>query len=76
MKEGIDRAEVSIAITEVLGNNIKQILQISDPFRSNKCRETDDCFVCKNGESGRCKTDGVTYKIGLKRYDSVYIGET
>ena len=52
MKEVIERAEVKIAITEVPGRNIKQILQRSDPFIINKCRNSDECFVCKHGESG------------------------
>ena len=56
MQEVFDRAEVRIAITEVPGNNIKPLLQRSDPFRSNKCRATDDCLVCKDGEGGRYRT--------------------
>ena len=76
MKEVIDRAEVKIAIAEVPGRNIKNILQRSDPFRSSKCRNDDECLVCRNSEGGRCRTDGVTYEVKCKRCDCVYIGET
>ena len=72
----LDRAEVKIAIKDVLVRNMKKILQRSDSFRSNKCRNADKCFVCKNGESGSGRTDGVTYEVKCKRCDCVYIGET
>ena len=76
LKKVIDNAAVKINISEVPGRNMKKIMQRSDPFKNKECSKKDECFVCKDERSGRCRTNGVTYEVRCKKCDCVYIGET
>ena len=50
-------------------------LQVSDPFKKKKC-ESEDCIVCVEGDGGRCRTEGVVYKVTCKGCDETYIGQS
>ena len=56
------------------GVAIKKLLQISDPFKSQKC-EREDCPVCRDGK-GPCDRQCVTYEIKCAERNNVYVGET
>ena len=71
----IAEAGVGIGVAEVPGSNLKRRLQKSDPFRKKKC-EKEDCLVCAEGDGGRCRSNGVTYKVTCKGCGENYIGET
>ena len=42
MNKVIDKAEVKIAISEDLGEKIKQLVQKMDPFGNNKCKRAEE----------------------------------
>ena len=71
----IEEADVKIGVTEVPGTSLKMKLQVSDPFKKKKC-ESEDCIVCVEGDGGRCRTDGVVYKVTCKGCDETYIGQS
>ena len=60
---------------EKTDNNIKGILQRSNPFKEKKCNR-EDCLVCTSGGYGQCRSQSVTYEIACKGCDSIYVGET
>ena len=61
----IAKAGVRIGVTEVPGTNLKRRLQKSDPFREERFGK-EDCLVCAEGDGGRCRVNGVFYKITCK----------
>ena len=71
----IEGSGVKLAVAEVPGTSLKSKLQRSDPFREKKCK-SDDCIVCVEGDGGRCRIDGVTYKVTCKGCGEVYIGQS
>ena len=71
----IAKAGMRIGVVEVPGMNLKRRLQRSDPFRKEKCGE-GDCLVCAEGDGGRCRAEGVTYRITCKGCGETYVGET
>ena len=66
---------MKLAVAEVPGTSLKSKLQRSDPFREKKCK-SGDCIVCVEGDGGRCRIDGVTYKVTCKGCGEVYIGQS
>ena len=73
--KAIGEAKLRIGVAEVPGTNLKRRLQRSDPFREKRCKG-ENCLVCVEGDGGRCRVDGITYKVTCKRCDEVYVGET
>ena len=73
--KAIEEAKVRIGVAEVPGTSPKRRLQRSDPFKEKKCKD-ENCLVCVEGDGGRCRVDGITYKVTCKRCDEVYVGET
>ena len=71
----IEGSGVKLAVKEVPGTSLKRKLQRSDPFREKKCK-SGDCIVCVEGEGGRCRVDGVTYKVTCKGCGELYIGQS
>ena len=71
----IAKAGVRIGVAEVPGTNLKRRLQKSDPFRKEKC-EKEDCLVYAEVVGGRCRVNGVTYKITCKECGETHVGET
>ena len=42
----------------------------------NREVKSEDCIVCVEGEGGRCRVNGVTYKLTCKGCGEVYIGQS
>ena len=74
-QEVIGKAKVEIAVVEVAGTSLKRMLQRSDPFKERKCEKEKSCMVCSGSARGRCREEGVTYKIECE-CGSSYYGET
>ena len=74
-QEVIDRAKIQIAVVEVPGTSMKRLLQRSDPFKEKKCAKERSCMICSGSAGGRCREEGVTYKIECECGDR-YFGET
>ena len=63
---------------EKAGKQIKTIFQKSDPFKPEKCQDTE-CFPCQtnnNGKSTNCRKDGIVYQITCNKCPAIYIGES
>ena len=73
--KAIYEADARIGVAEVPGTSLKRKLQKSDPFKEKRCNG-EGCLVCVEGDGGRCRVNGVTYKVTCKSCDDVYIGET
>ena len=73
----IRKTGMNIKVVEGAGKSIKRILQKSDPFHTSDCVPpyTDNCPVCMSG-NGKCRKEGVTYKITCDSCSEIYIGET
>ena len=77
-KKIIDKHKINIKVVEKAGTQIKHILQKSDPFKNNKCEDTE-CLPCKGDNNDRptnCRKDGVVYHISCNKCPAMYIGET
>ena len=73
--KAIGEAKLRIGVAEVPGTSPKRRLQRSDPFKEKRCKG-ENCLVCVDGDVGRWRLDGITYKVTCKRCDEVYVGET
>ena len=65
-------------VIEKAGTQIKQLVQKSDPFRSNKCPDIN-CFPCKSNNQNKqfnCRKDGIVYTIKCNKCSAEYIGES
>ena len=64
---------------ERAGRKVKQLLQKNDPFKESHCG-SDQCFVCSTTGRGRCRRNGINYKIRCKEVGECggfeYGGET
>ena len=72
----IKKTDFKIKVIETAGTPIKRLLQKSQPFPNKKCKNEEKCMVCRNGDSGMCRNECVTYRIECSSCDSVYIGES
>ena len=71
----IGKTGMRVSVAGVPGTNLKRRLQKSDPFRKEKC-EKEDCLVYAEVVGGRCRVNGVTYKITCKECGETHVGET
>ena len=58
-------AKVRIGVAEVPGSSMKKRLQRSDPFRGKRCKG-ENYWVFVEGHGGRCRVDGIIYKVAYK----------
>ena len=75
LDDDIRASGVKIKLVERAGENLKQILQRSDPFKE-RCCNRENCLVCSTGGRGPCSAFGVTYEIECKECEQKYVGET
>ena len=74
----INKHKLNIKIVEKAGTQLKNILQKSDPFKSNKCTDTN-CFPCRgdnNNKPTNCRKEGVVYNIKCNKCPAINVGET
>ena len=45
----IRKSRFKIKVVEKSGTQLKRIVQVSNPFRSNTCSD-EECFICSSGE--------------------------
>ena len=67
-----------IKVVERTGVTLKQKLQVSNPFRSQRC-DREDCLICRSGGTGNCNSERVTYAIkclGNCEQKNIYKGES
>ena len=72
----IKKHNIDIKVIEKSGRQVKNILQTSDPFKTNKCPD-ENCFTCKNSSKPtNCRKEGIVYNISCSLCPSVYVGES
>ena len=67
-----------IKVVERTGVTLKQKLQVSNPFKPQRC-DREDCFVCRTEGTGNCSSESITYAIrclGDCQERNVYKGES
>ena len=70
--------EVNVkSVIERAGTNIKQQIQKSYPFNTQKCKH-EHCFICTSNGKGNCHQENITYEIqcGKENCNYIYIGES
>jgi hypothetical protein len=75
MEKDIKESGLKIKVVEKVDQNVKGVIQRSNPFKKKRC-EREDCLVCATGGSGSCETLNITYEIVCKSCGKKYIGET
>ena len=73
--EEIKKSGLKIQVVESAGRSLKSILQKSDPFDSEECRNKEGCPVCQSGNK-HCRRESVTYEIACTDCGDIYVGET
>ena len=58
----ISKSGFRIKVIEKTGATLKSKLQVSNPFRQQRCGR-EECFVCTSGGTGNCNTEGINYTI-------------
>ena len=58
----IAQSGLRIKVVERSGITLQSKLQVSNPFKPQRCGR-DDCFVCSSGGTGNCNTEGITYEV-------------
>ena len=77
-KNIINKHQIEIKVVEKAGQQIKQLLQTSDPFKTPKCPDIT-CFVCSTHNTNKpsnCRKDGIIYNIICDKCGSKYVGES
>ena len=74
----VNESKIGIKVVEKSGRSIKNIIQKSDPFSKDKCRDSEQCMVCSSEQrgGGRCRQVGVSYIIKCSKCNFIYHGET
>ena len=70
----LNETDLQIKVVEKAGTSLKRLLCKSNPFRPNKCIDSE-CYVCKNSDKLNCKSRECVYKLTCACNDA-YIGET
>ena len=65
VEEEIRGTNFKIKVVERSGTKVKKILQKNDPFKGGHCGE-ERCKVCNTTGKGRCRRNGITYKMACK----------
>ena len=74
----INKHRLKIKVIEKAGTQIKNLVQKSDPFKPNKCQDTN-CFPCQSNsedKTSKCRKDGIVYSIKCNKCTAEYIGES
>ena len=74
----INKHKLKIKVVEKAGKQIKSLIQTSDPFKTNKCPDTN-CFPCTSSNKNKptnCRKEGVVYYITCNKCQGTYVGET
>ena len=76
-EKAIERSKCEIKVIERAGTNIKQQIQKSYPFNTQKCKH-EHCFICTSNGKGNCHQENITYEIqcGKENCNYIYIGES
>ena len=74
----IARSGMRIKVIEKTGATLKSRLQVSNPFKTQRCGR-ESCFVCTSGGTGNCNSEGITYNLKCKtecETKDIYRGES
>ena len=74
----IAQTPFKIKVVEKSGTQLKRVVQVSNPFRSETCND-EECFVCSSGEKKNCRKNEIKYHIECEDdvcKDDRYHGET
>ena len=70
---------MKIKVVEQAGTQIKNLIQTSEPFKTNKCGDKE-CFPCNSNQNNNkptnCRKDGIIYHITCNKCQAIYVGES
>ena len=75
----IKRTSFKVKVVEKSGTQLKRILQTSNPFREDQCKDAENCFICKSGEKKNCRKNEIKYHITCEDEackEDIYHGES
>ena len=75
-EQTIKETNIKIKVVERAGRTLKSLLQKSNPFKSDTCKNKEECMLCNNNGKGQCRRDNVTYEVQCNECKQPYIGET
>ena len=75
----IKKHKMKIKVIEQAGTQIKNLIQKSEPFKTNKCNDKE-CFPCNSNQNSdkptNCRKDGIIYHITCNKCQAIYVGES
>ena len=71
----IKKSGLKVKVAESAGRSLKSMLQKSNPFKTEECKDKERCPVCLSGNK-HCRRESVTYEIACTNCGDMYVGET
>ena len=63
-------------VVEKRGQTLKSKLVKTSKTDGKKCNESENCMLCREKGTGKCRTNNITYTLTCKQCKDIYIGET
>ena len=72
----IRNTNIKMKVIEKRGQTLKDKLVNINRLKEKQCNDVENCLVCKTGNTGKCRTENITYKLTCDQCKDAYIGET
>ena len=75
-ENAIKTTNIKMKVIEKRGQTLKDKLVNINKMKDKQCKDIENCLVCKTGNTGKCRTENITYKLTCNQCKDIYIGET
>ena len=72
----IKGTNIKMKVVEKRGQTLRDRLNTTSRMKEKECKDKDNCMMCRDGGSGKCRTNNITYTLTCKQCKDIYIGET